>query len=115
MSISPKLSNSIPTDSAGATEHKERCFNADAIRRLMNGYEYQLKFVVDTPADLDEIAGCVEEIKNMNPYKVFLMPQATTRRQLVEKSQMLAEYCLQTGFAMSQRLQVMLWEGQRGK
>ncbi len=71
--------------------------------------------MVDSPADLDEIAGCIEQLKNVNPDKVYLMPQARTRKDLLDKSQMLAEFCLQTGFALSQRLQIMLWEGEKGK
>ena len=87
----------------------------EALQQLIEAYEYQLKFVVDGPQDLDEIAACLDQLKEVNPYKVYLMPQAQTRAELVEKSQMLAEYCLQTGFAMSPRLQVLLWQGQRGR
>jgi 7-carboxy-7-deazaguanine synthase len=115
MSISPKLSNSTPTEPAAAPEHERQRLNLPAVRQLIEAYDYQLKFVVDSPADLDEIAGCIRQIGSVNPYKVYLMPQAQTRAELVQKSQMLAQYCLQTGFAMSPRLHVMLWEGQRGK
>ncbi len=115
MSISPKLSNSTPTESGAAAEHEKQRLNLPALQELIDNYIYQLKFVVDSPADLDEIAGCIEQLKNVNPYKVYLMPQAKTRQELLDKSQMLADFCLQTGFALSQRLQIMLWEGQRGK
>jgi len=115
MSISPKLSNSTPVEPGLAGEHERRRLNIAALQQLIDAYDYQFKLVVDSPADLDEIAGCLEQLKNVNPYKVYLMPQARTRAELVEKSQMLAQYCLQTGFALSPRLQVMLWEGERGK
>jgi len=115
MSISPKLSNSTPTESGSAVEHEKQRLNLQALQELIDNYKYQIKFVVDSPADLTEIAGCIEELKNVNPYKVYLMPQARTRQELLEKSQMLADFCLQTGFALSQRLQVMLWEGERGR
>ena len=115
MSISPKLSNSTPTESGLAEEHEKQRFNLQALQELIDNYKYQLKFVVDSPADLNEIAGCIEELKNVNPYKVYLMPQARTRQELLAKSQMLADFCLQTGFSLSQRLQIMLWEGERGK
>ncbi len=114
MSISPKLSNSTPADSDASAEHEKHRIDIAALNQLIDNYEYQLKFVVDTPADLDEIAACIEQLKNVNPYNVYLMPQATTRSQLIEKSQMLAKFCMQTGFALSQRLQVMLWENERG-
>lgn len=115
MSISPKLSNSRPAEAGAAAEHEARRLNMEALQQLIEAYEYQLKFVVDGPQDLDEIAACLDQLKEVNPYKVYLMPQAQTRAELVEKSQMLAEYCLQTGFAMSPRLQVLLWQGQRGR
>ena len=81
----------------------------------MTSYDYQLKFVVDTPDDLNEIAEYLEQLKDVNPYKIYLMPQATTPEDYLEKSRWLADYCLQTGFAFSPRLQVMLWPGQKGK
>jgi len=115
MSISPKLSNSTPTESGSAEEHEKQRFNLPALQELIDNYNYQLKFVVDSPADLDEIAGCIEQLNNVNPYKIYLMPQARTRKELLEKSQMLADFCLQTGFMLSQRLQIMLWEGERGR
>ncbi|MBE0537301.1 MAG: 7-carboxy-7-deazaguanine synthase QueE [Phycisphaerae bacterium] len=115
MSISPKLSNSTPTEPGPAAEHERQRLNLPAMQQLIDRYDYQIKFVVDSPADLDEIAGCLQQLKNIDPYKIFLMPQAQTRAELIEKSQMLAPYCLQAGFALSPRLQVMLWESERGK
>jgi len=91
MSISPKLSN------------------------LMASYEYQLKFVVDEPKDLDEIAETLGTLDGVDFYKVWLMPQATQTDEYLEKSRWLAEYCKQTGFSFSPRLQVMLWGSQRAK
>ena len=115
MSISPKLSNSTPADPDTADEHEKQRLDISALNELIDNYEYQLKFVVDTAADLNEIACCIEQLKNVDPYKVYLMPQATTRQELIEKSQMLAKFCMQTGFALSQRLQIMLWENEKGR
>ncbi len=115
MSISPKLANSTPTDSKQAAEHEKHRFDIEALQQLIDNYDYQLKFVVDKPADLDEIAECIGQLKNINPFKIYLMPQARTRQELIEKSQMLAGFCLQTGFSLSARLQVLLWEGEKGK
>jgi len=105
MSISPKLSNAAPNDS----------LNTEALQKLIDNYEYQLKFVVDRSEDLNEIAKCMENLKNVNPYNILLMPQAATRKEHIEKLPMLAEICKQTGFALAPRLQVILWDRQRGK
>jgi 7-carboxy-7-deazaguanine synthase len=115
MSISPKLSNSTPNDPEMAIDHESKRFNLKALRSLLEGYEFQLKFVVDLPADLDKIARCLDRLGAVDPYKVYLMPQAATRKEYLEKSQWLAQTCLKTGFSFSPRLQVMLWDNQPGR
>lgn len=115
MSISPKLSNSTPTDPALAKVHEKARFNLPALRQLMQAYRYQLKFVVDTAEDLDEIVQVVGQLGSVNPQDVFLMPQAITRKEYLEKSSWLANYCLQTGFSYGHRLHVLLWPGIKGK
>jgi hypothetical protein len=47
--------------------------------------------------------------------RVLLMPQAKTRDELLAKSPMVAELCKQTGFTFCNRLQILLYNGQRGK
>jgi 7-carboxy-7-deazaguanine synthase len=98
MSISPKLSNSTPADPLG---------------ELIDNYDYQLKFIVDSQGDLQEIQQTIEEIGNVDPGKVMLMPQAETREELLAKAQMVVDLCKHTGFAFCQRLQTMLWNGRR--
>jgi len=115
MSISPKLGNSRPVDATEAAEHEKIRFNSDVLKKLIESYEYQVKFVVDEPGDLDEIACCLERLGRVDPYKIFLMPQAVERQDYIRKSQWLGEVCKQTAFAFSCRLQVLLWDGERGK
>ncbi len=113
MSISPKLSNSTPTDPELATIHEDSRLDIAVLRELIDNYEYQLKFVVDSEADLPEIQQTIEEIVNVDLAKVMLMPMAATRDELLAKSPMVAELCKKTGFAFCQRLQVLLWDGRR--
>lgn len=113
MSISPKLSNSrLKGAEEGESVHP---LNLDVLRKLMAAYDCQFKFVVDRPNDLDEIAETLDKLDGVSLYNVWLMPQATQTDEYLEKSRWLAEYCKQTGFSFSPRLQVMLWGGQRGK
>ena len=107
MSISPKLSNS--------NENRQTHLNTETLQKLIDNYKYQLKFVVDRPEDLNEIAGCLEKLQNVNPYNILLMPQATTIKEHTEKLPMLAEICKQTGFTLAPRLQIILWGAQKGK
>ena len=81
----------------------------------MAAYDNQIKFVVDEPDDLNEIADVVEKLDGLGLYSVYLMPQATQTDDYLKKSRWLAEYCKQAGFSFSPRLQVMLWGSQRGK
>src|SRR5262245_34340782 len=64
MSISPKLGSSTPSEGrAGrwAERHEQTRHRPDVIRRLMADYEYQLKFVIDEPGDVDEVNAWLAE------------------------------------------------------
>jgi 7-carboxy-7-deazaguanine synthase len=98
MSISPKILSNI-----------------EPIRQLIEHYPYQLKFVVDTPEDLPEIQQVVDSLRNIDPTRIMLMPQAKTRNELIAKSPMVAELCKNTGFLFCNRLQILLYNGQRRK
>jgi len=114
MSISPKLSNSMPDDSELAAIHKNSKLDLAVLEELLGCYNYQLKFVVDSGADLSEIEETIEKLANVDSEKVMLMPQASTRQGFLAKSPMVAELCKRTGYAFSQRLQVLLWDNERG-
>ena len=114
MSISPKLSNSTPDDAKLAAIHEDSRLDIAALAELIAHYEYQLKFVVDSQADLTEIQQTIEETGNVKPGKVMLMPQAGTRDELLAKSPMVADMCKSSGFAFCQRLQILLWDNERG-
>jgi len=114
MSISPKLSNSTPTEPELAAVHEDSRLDLAVLGELIDNYSYQLKFVVESQADLPEIQQTIENLGNVDPEKVMLMPQAATREQLLAKSPMVAQMCRDTGFAFGQRLQVMLWNGEKG-
>jgi len=114
ISISPKLSNSKPADPALAAIHEDSRLDIAVLRELIDNYNYQLKFVVDSPDDLPEIRQTIEQIGNIDSKKVMLMPQAVTRDELLAKSPMVADLCKQTGFVFCQRLHILLWNNKRG-
>ncbi len=115
MSISPKLSNSVPSEAEPATIHNDSRLDLAVLGELIANYHYQLKFVVDSGNDLPEIQEVIEQTGNIDPEMVMLMPQAATRDELLAKSPIVADICKQTGFAFSQRLQVLLWNNQKGR
>jgi len=114
ISISPKLSNSVPAEAEPAAIHEDSRLDLAVLGELVANYHYQLKFVVDTVNDLSEIREVIEQTGNIDPQMVMLMPQAATRDELSAKSPMVAEICKSTGFAFCQRLHILLWDDQRG-
>ena len=114
MSISPKLSNSIPDDPELAEIHTDNHLDIAILGELIDHYKYQLKFVIDSPADIPEIKDLIQKLGNVDLDRVMLMPQAATKAQLLEKSPLVAELCKSTGYAFSQRLHILLWGNKKG-
>jgi len=109
MSISPKLSNSAPTRSEHPRwylRHERARHAPDVVRRLMTGYEYQLKFVVDTPADCREIEGYLGELVEFDRERVLLMPQGTLSEELAARARWLKPYCQRVGYRFCPRRQI---------
>ena len=115
MSISPKLSNSIPDNSWLAAIHKDARLDTAVLAELIENYDYKLKFVVDSQEDIQEIEQTIDQIPNVKRENVMLMPQAATRNELIAKLPIVAQMCTQTGLALSQRLQILIWDNQRQK
>ena len=114
MSISPKLSNSTPQDAKIAAMHDRSRLDLAVLAELIDNYNYQLKLVVDSQDDIAEIQETLGKLENVDAQKVMLMPQAATRDEFLSKSPMVADLCKSTGFAFSQRLQVLLWDNKKG-
>ena len=96
MSISPKLSNSTPraADEPRWHERHERTRHApDVIRSLVRDYPYQMKFVVDTPADCREVAEYLAAFPEVDRGRVLLMPQGSNPLQLERTGEWLRAYC----------------------
>jgi len=115
MSISPKLSNSRPEDKKLAAVHDNVRLDTAVLSELLDNYDYQLKFVVDSVHDLPEIQQTLQRIGNVDSEKVMLMPQAATTDELLAKSPIVTDMCKCTGFTFCQRLQVLFWNNQRGR
>lgn len=114
MSISPKLSNSTPhQDPYWRIQHEKTRLQPEALKRLMGHCDYQLKFVVAAPEDLNEIDPLVEEL-GAEPGKVLLMPEGRDGKTLNERSVWIAELCKSRGYRYSPRLHVLLWGDKRG-
>jgi len=105
MSVSPKLSSS----------QADEPVNIDSLSKLMQKYDCQLKFVIENERDFEETSGLLAKLPPVKADRVFLMPQAVSRKELAEQSPMVAELCLKSSFSFGQRLHILLWDTQRGK
>ena len=105
MSISPKLSNSTPSEQEPewARHHGLHRHAPEAIRRLMAEYDYQLKFVVDRLEDCREVEAYLAEFPEIELGRVMLMPQGTDSKALAEKAAWLEPHCAQRGFRFCPR------------
>lgn len=117
ISMSPKLSNSTPwkrEKGKFARMHEEHRLNFPVMQRFMDGYDYQLKFVVGEKRDFAEIQTILKGLKNIDPTRVLVMAQARTRRELREKAPWIVELCKAHGFCYTSRLQIELYGNRRG-
>ena len=106
MSISPKLSNSTPSvRQAGRWSHRHEAARhaPDVIRRLLGEYAYQLKFVIDSPADCDEVLDYLAAFPALDRSRVLLMPQGVDASGLAERAAWLEPYCREQGLTYCPR------------
>ncbi|MFD8749444.1 7-carboxy-7-deazaguanine synthase QueE [Kitasatospora sp. NPDC059577] len=70
------------------------------------------KFVLDTPADVDEVAALQDE---HGLERVWVMPQATTAAAVIAGLRAIAAPAIDRGWNVSGRLHTLIWEDERGR
>lgn len=88
--ISPKLSNS----------------NNSWYKLNLKPKNSIFKFVVQSPADIDEIETFIVE-NNLDRSRIYLMPEGTTRDILLSRAKWLIPFCLEKNFHYSTRLHIL--------
>jgi 7-carboxy-7-deazaguanine synthase len=117
MSISPKFASSAPSAERHPRwhrRHERERHRPDVIRRLVREYEYQVKFVVDSRADLREVARYLAEFPEISCERVLLMPQGTDQHELEARATWLRPYCQAHGFVFCPRKQIEWFGSVRG-
>ena len=117
MSISPKRANSTPaaaTHPEWSARHERARHAPDVIRRLLADYAVQLKFVIDTPADVDDMQQYLTEFPTISPDQVWLMPQGVDRAALDARAAWLEPLARQLGYHYCPRRQIEWFGLQRG-
>lgn len=118
-SISPKLRNSeadaekFPREARMQSE--ARRWNLEALRGWIDGYDYQLKFVVAGAEDLGQIQELLRRLEREVPAeRVMLMPEGVQSDVLRGRSEALVEICKRFGYRYCQRLHIELFGNTRG-
>ncbi len=117
MSISPKLTNSIPSAESGWRErHDERRTSVEVLARLVQKYPHQLKFVVaDKPeTDLGEIDALLSLLPPLDPARILLMPEGTDAAVLRSRMPAIEQIAATRGWGTSPRLHIELFGNTRG-
>jgi len=118
-SLSPKLAHSAPDarlDDTWRRKHEELRWQPEVVANWIGmAGNYQLKFVVSTAADMDEIEHMIAETNCAVPRsKVLLMPEGTTVEKLRASAGWLSELCKARGYRYAPRLHIELYGNKRG-
>lgn len=115
MSISPKLSNSMPRETGRwQLRHEKTRQKTDALRQLIETYNYQLKFVIDQPSDLEEVVNYLKAFPAVTGDRVWLMPQGVTAEDLAIRTEWLHPAAERLGFRLTPRKHIELFGHTRG-
>ena len=117
-SLSPKLLNSAPDSRLGVTwrkKHETLRWQPAVVQAWIDRGEYQFKFVVTQPADVDELEGMLASLHREIPRdRVLLMPEGVTVEAIRARAGWLGELCKQRGYRYAHRLQIELYGNKRG-
>ena len=115
MSISPKLSSSVPVhDSHWASRHDALRLQPAVLQQLVDRYNYQLKFVISTLDEVEEVKDLLLKLKNIDPQKVMLMPEGRDPVALWDKARQLVPIVMQHNWRLAPRLQIDLFGDTKG-
>lgn len=117
MSISPKFVGSGPSPDEHphwSRRHERQRYQPEVLAALIDEYDYQLKFVIDRHADIDEVEAFLAAFPQVQPDRVLLMPQGTTSDQLQQRAEWLEPLCVQHGWTYCPRRQIEWYGPVRG-
>lgn len=125
MSMSPKLASSTPwvanLKNSGveykqkwAERHERDRIDITVIQRYINDRrfrecDFQLKFVVATEQDIEEIESILSQLNDFNPSDICLMPEGVDVNTLNSRTGWVAEQALKRGWRFCPRLHIMMF------
>jgi len=128
-SISPKLSNSTPSEDklkdvnyylsdVLIKQHEEERYDIQVLKKyfkaaeLYNGPEIQFKFVITSPQDINEVVEkylSLTDLKEVWCERFLMMPEGITEEELKEKSKWLIGECIKHSFRFCPRLHIDIY------
>ncbi|TLX73263.1 7-carboxy-7-deazaguanine synthase QueE [Labilibacter sediminis] len=129
-SISPKLSNSVPSadklnfykeEESGASKyHHEVRKNIQVLQSYVDfsqkhNKDIQLKFVVGKHTDSTEIKeDYIQKINNLKKKDILLMPLGATHEQIEKSNPLVLQMCLQHGWKYTPRIHIDIFGSKQG-
>lgn len=107
VSISPKMRNSgnsqVLTNVSGSLE-----------TLISDARDYQIKFVVDHPEDMEEILDFLRDFPFIERRRVLLMPQGKTFEEILARECWVQKTARENGFGYSPRAHLFWFDAKRG-
>ncbi len=122
MSISPKLSNSAPPENEANNwhqRHNETRNKPEVVARLIElSSDYQLKFVVGSILDAEEVMEFVDEYAARGAKvplsKILMMPRGVTSDEIDQQAEWLVPWCKAKGVRFCDRTHIRWFGNRRG-
>lgn len=116
-SVSPKLANSAPDarlDQVWRAKHEATRWQPAVVSAWIKAYDFQLKFVVASEADVAEVETMLRELPPVPSHQVLLMPEGVEVETMRERAAWLTELCKARGYRYAHRLHIELFGHTRG-
>ncbi len=125
ISMSPKLSNSIPEldvyvsllnrkiTQHDVDRHKSRYRNIESMKNWLEVCDYQVKFVISDEDQIKEALALAAQIGARRD-NIYFMPEGATREQLDSRRKWLYEKCLELGIKYTDRLHIIVYDNKKG-
>lgn len=118
MSVSPKLSSSVPYNTEYEKMHEQNRYNEKSLNEInelhkQGKVDVQWKFVYTGSKDIKEINEMMGRI-GMKHKDIFLMPEGISDIDLDNTRMKTIEACKANNFNYSDRLHIIVWGNRRG-
>lgn len=118
ISISPKLSSSVPYDTEFEKLHQKNRINMDVFKKYNSLKEegkidIQWKFVFTNKNDIEEILKLQSEVGFENG-DIYLMPEGITEEDLQKNRLITIEVCKKFNINYTDRIHILVWGNERG-